>query len=31
MVQSMSKGEYPFDNSCVESFFVYLNKECIYR
>lgn len=31
MIQSMSKGGCPYDNSCMESFFAYLKKECIYR
>jgi transposase InsO family protein len=31
MTQSMSKPGCPYDNSCVESFFASLKKECIYR
>ena len=31
MIQSMSRGGCPFDNSCIESFFACLKKECIYR
>lgn len=31
MVQSMSRGGCPYDNSCMESFFACLKKECIYR
>lgn len=31
MTRSMSKAGCPFDNSCVESFFASLKKECIYR
>jgi len=31
MVPSMSKPGCPYDNSCVESFFASLKKECIYR
>lgn len=27
----MSKAGCPYDNSCVESFFASLKKECIYR
>lgn len=30
-VQSMSRGGCPYDNSCMESFFACLQKECIYR
>ncbi len=28
---SMSKGGCPYDNSCMESFFASLKKECFYR
>lgn len=31
MLQSMSRSGCPFDNSCIESFFACLKKECIYR
>ena len=31
MISSMSKLGYSCDNSCVESFFATLKKECIYR
>jgi transposase InsO family protein len=31
MIPSMSKPGCPYDNSCVESFFATLKKECIYR
>ena len=31
MVQSMSRSGCPYDNSCMESFFAGLKKECIYR
>lgn len=31
MIQSMSKPIFPYDNSCIESFFACLKKECIYR
>jgi putative transposase len=31
MPGSMSRGGYPYDNSCVESFFAQLKKERIYR
>ncbi|XMB72156.1 IS3 family transposase [Mycoplasmatota bacterium WC30] len=31
MIQSMSRSGCPYDNSCIESFFACLKKECIYR
>ena len=31
IISSMSKPGCPYDNSCVESFFATLKKECIYR
>lgn len=31
MRQSMSRSGCPYDNSCMESFFACLKKECIYR
>lgn len=31
IIQSMSKGGCPYDNSCIESFFASLKIECIYR
>ena len=31
MVGSMSKSGYPYDNSCIESFFATMKKERIYR
>ena len=31
IISSMSKAGCPYDNSCVESFFATLKKECIYR
>lgn len=31
MIQSMSRGGCPYDNSCIESFYACLKKECIYR
>ncbi|MBI9008515.1 MAG: IS3 family transposase [Tenericutes bacterium] len=31
MIQSMSRPGCPYDNSCIESFFACLKKECIYR
>ena len=31
IISSMSKPVCPYDNSCVESFFATLKKECIYR
>ncbi len=31
MIQSMSRSGCPYDNSCIESFFAGLKKECIYR
>ena len=29
--RSMSKAGCPYDNSCMESFFASLKKECFYR
>ena len=31
IISSMSKPGCPYDNSCVESFFATLKKECIYK
>ena len=31
IVSSMSRPGCPYDNSCMESFFATLKKECIYR
>lgn len=31
IISSMSKPVCPYDNSCVDSFFATLKKECIYR
>lgn len=31
IVQSMSRGGCPYDNSCMECFSAGLKKECIYR
>jgi putative transposase len=31
IISSMSRPGCPYDNSCMESFFATLKKECIYR